>query len=298
MASIEKRIRNGETTWRAHYRTPAGAQRNRSFARKLDAERFLASVENAKLTGTYVDPALAQVTVGEWADRWLAGQAHLKPSTHSRYAGILRSHVVPRWGRVRLGGVSHADVQSWITSLASDLSPASVQKVHRVLSLILDLAVKDGRLVRNVATGVNLPRVVKPRAPLPRPTSSSRHLAHECGNPSDPSKHAAYDDPHQPDLPARRAVPRLHRRALRRDGRACGSSGSTSCADGRSRWPKSVTAVHRDGVLVWGTPKGPARDVGSALRGSSPKPSSPQATSWGRHAVISCSPRRTDRCYV
>lgn len=78
MASIEKRIRNGQTSWRAHYRTPAGAQRNKTFPRKVDAERFLAGVETSKATGSYVDPALAQVTVGDWADRWLTGQAHLK----------------------------------------------------------------------------------------------------------------------------------------------------------------------------------------------------------------------------
>jgi hypothetical protein len=31
MASIEKRLRDGQVTWRAHYRTPAGAQRNKTF---------------------------------------------------------------------------------------------------------------------------------------------------------------------------------------------------------------------------------------------------------------------------
>jgi hypothetical protein len=86
MASIENRIRDGRTTWRAHYRTPAGEQRNKTFSRKTDAERFLAGVENSKATGAYVDPALAKVMVGDWADRWLAGQAHLKPTTHERYA--------------------------------------------------------------------------------------------------------------------------------------------------------------------------------------------------------------------
>lgn len=52
MASIEKRVRDGRTSWRAHYRTPSGAQRNRSFTLKRDAERFLATVESAKLTGS------------------------------------------------------------------------------------------------------------------------------------------------------------------------------------------------------------------------------------------------------
>lgn len=41
MASIEKRERAGKPVWRAHYRTPAGRQCNKSFARKVDAERFL-----------------------------------------------------------------------------------------------------------------------------------------------------------------------------------------------------------------------------------------------------------------
>jgi integrase len=64
-------------------------------------------------------------------------------------------------GKVRLSDVSQADVQAWVTTLSTSRSPATVRKVHRVLSLILTMAVKDGRLARNVATGVNLPRVVK-----------------------------------------------------------------------------------------------------------------------------------------
>ncbi len=139
----------------------AGAQRNKTFARKVDAQRFLAGVENAKVVGTYVDPSLSQITLGDWAEQWLAGQTHLKPTTRSRYAGIISKHLQPRWGRVKLANVSHGDVQAWITDLAGSHSPATVHKIHRVLSLVLDLAVKDGRLVRNVSAGVNLPRTVK-----------------------------------------------------------------------------------------------------------------------------------------
>ena len=76
MASIEKRIRNGQTSWRAHYRSPAGAQRNKTFTRKVDAERFLTTVESAKLAGSYIDPAASRLTVGMWAQRWLEGQTH------------------------------------------------------------------------------------------------------------------------------------------------------------------------------------------------------------------------------
>jgi hypothetical protein len=51
-------------------------------------------------------------------------------------------------GTTRLSDVSHADVQAWISVLGRQLEPATVRKVHRVLSLILGLAVKDGRLAR------------------------------------------------------------------------------------------------------------------------------------------------------
>src|SRR4051794_21335579 len=124
MASIEKRIRDDRTIWRAHYRTPAGKQRNKTFDRKVDAERFLNSVENSKNTGSYVDPALARVTVGEWAVLWLAGQTQLKPTTQERYEGVVRKHINPTWRDVKLSAVSHAEVQAWVTGLTRTQSPA------------------------------------------------------------------------------------------------------------------------------------------------------------------------------
>ena len=41
MASIEKRVRGGQVRWYMRYRDPAGVQRNKTFDRKVDAERFL-----------------------------------------------------------------------------------------------------------------------------------------------------------------------------------------------------------------------------------------------------------------
>jgi Phage integrase, N-terminal SAM-like domain len=126
----ERSDRTGKVVWRAYYRDPAGRQRNKTFARKIDAERYLTTVESAKLIGSYIEPALARLTVGEWSERWLEGQSHLKPSTRERYAGILREHVEPKWGAVRLADVSHSAVQAWITSLARSSAPATVRKVH------------------------------------------------------------------------------------------------------------------------------------------------------------------------
>jgi integrase len=251
MAHIEKRSRNGKLTWRARYRTPAGVERSRSFERKVDAERFLASVENAKASGSYVDPSLAQLTIQEWAGRWLAGQAHVKPTTLERYEGIVRKHVLPKWGRVKLANVSHGEVQAWISELARDSSAATVQKVHRVLSLILDMAVKDGRLARNVASGVNLPRLVKPEH-LYLSHDQVEELARECGFPSAPSRHAAYDT--RSNDTYRLVVLFLAYTGVRFGEMAALRVKRLDLLRNRARIAESVTPVQGKG-LVWGTPK-------------------------------------------
>ena len=55
MASIERRVRDGELRWYARFRDPAGAQKVKVFTRRVDAERFLTTVEASKLTGSYID---------------------------------------------------------------------------------------------------------------------------------------------------------------------------------------------------------------------------------------------------
>ena len=146
--------------WRARYRDAAGKEHARHFDRKVDADRWLASVKTALARGEWVDPALSRVTVAEWAGRWLDNQVQLKPSTRHRYESLLRTQILPVWERVPLSAVTHADVGEWVRRMTeAGLSASTVRQAHRVFSLLLALAVRDGRLTRNVAVGVRLPRV-------------------------------------------------------------------------------------------------------------------------------------------
>jgi integrase len=159
MGNVQKRD-NGK--WRARYRDPSGREHARHFDRKVDAERWLVSMESTKHRGEWVDPAMSRITVGDWSTRWLEGQSQLKPQTRERYRNIVRVQVLPEWGQIRLSAISHADVVAWVAKLVADGYAAStVRQIHRVLSLMLDLAVRDGRLPRNPATGVRLPRAAK-----------------------------------------------------------------------------------------------------------------------------------------
>ena len=251
MASIEKRFGGGKPVWRAHYRTPAGMQRNKTFTRKVDAERFLAGIESSKNAGSFVDPALARVTLADWARTWMDGQAHLSATTSERYAGVIRKHIEPTWASVPLSKVSHADVQAWVTELSRTQSPASVRKIHRVLSLILDMAVKDGRLARNVAAKINLPRPVKAEQRY-LTHSQVEDLAHATGYPADANKHSNLDT--RTNEMYRLVVLFLAYTGVRFGEMAALKAKRLDLRRGRAVIAESVTPVQGKG-LVWGPPK-------------------------------------------
>lgn len=157
MASIKRRPGG---RWRARYRDERGREYARHFDRKVDAQRWLDEVTTAVTSGTYVDPNRSRVTVGDWAQQFLATKVDLKPSMHERYAGILRVNVLPQWGHVALADVTHSGVATWVADLSgTGLAPATVRQAHRVFSLALSAAVRDGRLARNPADHVPLPRI-------------------------------------------------------------------------------------------------------------------------------------------
>jgi hypothetical protein len=94
MASIKRRP---DGRWRARYRDPAGKEHAKHFARRVDAERFLTTVEHSKLTGGYVDPRAGRVTFGEYANKWRAVQVW-RPSSPAAVETSFRQHVFPRFG--------------------------------------------------------------------------------------------------------------------------------------------------------------------------------------------------------
>lgn len=162
MGSVEKRVRDGNTSWLVRWRDPDNRQRKKTFYRKSDADRHLVAVEESVYSGTYIDTSLANVRFGDWAEKWVGTQVHLKPSTLTRYRGLLRVQILPTWERVPLAKIRHADVATWVKKLsAGGLSASTVRQAHRVFSLALDHAVLDGRLPRNPAQGVPLPRPAK-----------------------------------------------------------------------------------------------------------------------------------------
>lgn len=159
MGRVAKDPRDGK--WLARWRDPSGKQGKKSFRRKIDAERFLNEMMSQINRGMYVDPAAGKIAFGAYAETWATGLAHLKETTASRYRDVLRTHVLPKWGDWRLGKIAHSDVAIWVSELRKHLAAGSVRKVYLVLAMILESAVQDGRLGRNPAKGVRLPRQIR-----------------------------------------------------------------------------------------------------------------------------------------
>ena len=231
MASIARR---SDGRWRARYRDASGREHARHFRRKVDAQRWLDSISAAVHEGSYADPQAGRITVAEYAQIWLARQVHLKPSTRSRYTAIVGHHVVPALGDRSLGTITRSDVSAWIVNLVhAGLAGPTVRHVHRVLHMILTAAVDEGRLVRNPAGRVKLPRGVR---------REKRFLTH--------SQVASLADAAGPD---RLAILVLAYCGLRFGELAALRVRDVDPARRRLRIEQSVTEV--DGVMVFGTPK-------------------------------------------
>ena len=163
MAHIEKRP-DRRKLWRVRYRDPTGRERSRSFVRKVDADRFMATVQADLIRGDWTNPRLSQVTVEEWAERWLRTKAHLRPKTLAGYRSNLHAHVLPTFGRHQLRHVDRMTVEEWVADLqASGLGPSGIRQARLVLNGMLTLAVDAGYLPSNPVEAVRTPRQPEPQ---------------------------------------------------------------------------------------------------------------------------------------
>ncbi len=146
-------------SWRARYRGPDRRERSKSFARKADAERWLAQQRALMAQGDWTDPALGRITFGEYALAWLDSRADLRPKTRHQYQSLLRLYILPTWRAVPLGKVTFAGLTQWVARLTlGGLGASGVRQSVFVMSAALDHAVRSGCLRSNPARGLGLPR--------------------------------------------------------------------------------------------------------------------------------------------
>lgn len=165
MASVEKRIRNGQTRCVARYRDPEGRQCARSFARKVDADRFLAKTEGDKLRGLYVDPREASRTFCDIAEQHWTAYSHTlsEDTTRVRKRSVLDRHILPTLGGKPIGGIRPSTVAGAMATWSITLAPGTVGQVLRQVRQIRATAVLDGVIPTKPAKAIKPPTAPRRR---------------------------------------------------------------------------------------------------------------------------------------
>lgn len=101
-----------------------------------------------------------KLTTGEYLTAWLADSVRdtVRQRTYERYESLVRVHIVPTLGRVKLKSLTPAHVRGlYRDKLDAGLAPRTVLHIHRTLSKALKQAVDDGLIPRNAAGSVKPP---------------------------------------------------------------------------------------------------------------------------------------------
>ncbi len=141
-------------------------QESKMFDLKADADAWaLARAEEIKKAGGYEPPK--KQTVSEWLEHWMRTYVHvnLEPSTEETYSWLIRKHIMPPLGDLRLSALTPQILQSWVADLSeketprgTPLSTRTVAAVYGVLRDALGEAVRSQALTANPLDRVRLPK--------------------------------------------------------------------------------------------------------------------------------------------
>lgn len=149
---------------------------------KHDADRLLTKLTRDADEGLAV--RASRQSLGEWLSEWLDAWCNdVRERTSRDYRWIISRYVPPSLAAKRLEKLAPTDVQRWVNDLAAGnitgqpLSARTVRYAHSVLRAALNRAMKIGRISRNVATLVDLPRQARKELTVLSLEDAKRFLA-------------------------------------------------------------------------------------------------------------------------
>jgi integrase len=160
-------------TWRAKYRLPDGRQVKRAigpawtgrgrppagYYTKRTAEAWLADVLASARAGTLPGMVRTGVTFADACDeylRYVEFDLDRKPSTVVDYRSIIRAHLLPAFGSLRLEDLTSDRIEAWKATLT--VCNRSKSKILTVLNGVLKRARRVHKLRYNPMADVEKPR--------------------------------------------------------------------------------------------------------------------------------------------
>ncbi|HXG73153.1 MAG TPA: hypothetical protein VNJ04_21375, partial [Gemmatimonadaceae bacterium] len=102
-------------------------------------------------------------TIKQFLERWIEHvRSSVRPKTHHSYAQLVRLHLVPGLGHLRLVRLQPEHVDAFLDRKDADgLSPRTCQYLRAVLRIALNRAIKRKLIAQNAAALADAPRVVR-----------------------------------------------------------------------------------------------------------------------------------------
>jgi len=135
---------------------------------KREAERKLAELIHQMDSGTFTKPS--KQTLGQYLDQWLQDhRGNIAPNTAQTYAWFVDKHIKPAIGQIPLTSLKPEHLQRLYSEKLTSgrrngnggLGNRSVRYIHTTLHKALKSAVKQGKIVRNPADAVDIPKVTR-----------------------------------------------------------------------------------------------------------------------------------------
>ena len=143
----------GENNFRLRYRIGKKRFAKTFHGTLAEAKKELRALLRSGDTGEHVAPV--KDTLGEWAEHWIAvgapGRRRKASSARSveRYEQLLRVHILPTLGELKLQQIHPTDIDKLYLSLEGKIAPRSARQAHSVLNACLGAAVRTRKLAVN-----------------------------------------------------------------------------------------------------------------------------------------------------
>ena len=138
--------RNGRRSYR---RERIGSVRD--FPTRRDAEKAVLA-RRVKINSEVRSPETVSGLINHYEKHELSEDGNKRKSTCNGYKILLKRHVQPKWGDLRLDRVRTVEVEQWLRSL--DYSPASKSKIRNVMSALFAHAKRYEFILTNPIQGV------------------------------------------------------------------------------------------------------------------------------------------------
>lgn len=128
---------------------------------KKDAEKILTAFLHGKNTNSVTLPS--EHTVETWIEYWMkhAVKPNLQETTEYSYRQIIKNHIIPALGKIKLQKLTADQLQQYYTIKLKTLSPNTVLKHHNLMQTAFAMAVKHDVITKSPTLRTTPPKEIQ-----------------------------------------------------------------------------------------------------------------------------------------